>query len=350
MTDYLSDSRFLKACRRQPTDTTPVWFMRQAGRYMPEYRAVRAKYSMLEMIRTPELACEVTLQPIKAFNLDAAIVFADILPLLIGMGLTLDFVQGEGPSIANPISSPAEIEALRTPPTEENVPFTLEAIRLTRSELASQISLIGFSGAPFTLASYAIEGGGSKNYVKTKTLMFSEPTAWHSLMQKLAEVVASYLEAQVRAGAQAVQLFDSWVGALAPEDFREYVLPYLQQIARRVRATGAPLIYFGTELGAMLPTLAQVEADVIGLDWRTELDVAWQQLGGSLAVQGNLDPVALFGPWPEVRRRSENILRKANRRPGHIFNLGHGILPETPVDNVRRLVDYVHEFSTKESS
>lgn len=341
--------RFLRACRRETVDATPIWLMRQAGRYMPEYRAIRAKYSMLDTIRTPELACEITLQPVNAFDVDAAIIFADILPVLIGMGLALDFVKGEGPQIGNPIRTAADVDALRTPPAAENLPYTLDAIRLVRRELDGRVPLIGFAGAPFTLASYAIEGGGSKNHVKVKSFMLSEPDAWARLMDKLATVVADYLAAQVEAGAQAVQVFDSWAGVLAPGDYRALVLPYTQRVIAQVRATGVPVIYFGTDLNGLLETLPETGADVIGVDWRVELDAAWARLGDGAAVQGNLDPVALFAPWPEVERRAADVLERAGNRAGHIFNLGHGILPETPVDTVRRLVDFVHEQSAREA-
>jgi uroporphyrinogen decarboxylase len=337
----MTNTRFLDACRRQPADTTPIWLMRQAGRYMPEYRAVREKYSMLDVIRTPELACEITLQPVKAFDLDAAIIFADILPILIGMGLKLDFVKGEGPVIENPIRSEEDVERLVTPTAEDNVPYTLEAIRLVRHELT--IPLIGFAGAPFTLASYAIEGGGSKNHIDVKSFMFAQPDAWHCLMDKLATVVGSYLVAQAEAGAQALQVFDSWAGALSPADYREYVLPYSRRVVEQAQSTGVPVIYFGTDLNGMLPLIREIGSDVVGVDWRIEIDQAWVQLGADVVVQGNLDPVVLFAPWPEVQRRADDILRRVNKRPGHIFNLGHGILPQTPVDTVRRLVDYVHE-------
>jgi uroporphyrinogen decarboxylase len=343
MTD--PNNRFLRACRRQPVDVTPIWLMRQAGRYMPEYRAIREQHSMLDVIRTPELACAITLQPVNAFDLDAAIIFADILTILIGMGLDLEFASGEGPVIRNPITSPADVDTLRTPPAEENLPYTLDAIRLVRRELGGRIPLIGFSGAPYTLASYAIEGGGSKNHVRVKSFMMAEPEAWHRLMDKLAQVVGDYLAAQVAAGAQAVQVFDSWAGTLAPGDYRDYVLPYTQRVVERAKSTGVPVIFFGTDLNGMLPLLPATGADVIGVDWRIAIDDAWAQLGDGVAVQGNLDPVALFAPWPEVQRRAEDILARVGGRPGHIFNLGHGILPETPVDHVRRLVDYVHERS-----
>jgi uroporphyrinogen decarboxylase len=341
----MTDFRFLQACRRQPVDVTPVWFMRQAGRYMPEYRAVRVNQSMLDTIRTPELACEITLQPVRAFDLDAAIIFADILPILIGMGLDLDFVKGEGPVIGNPITSAGDVDRLRTPPTEENLPYTLDAIRLVRRELDDKIPLIGFSGAPYTLASYALEGGGSKNHIKAKSFMLAEPEAWHRLMEKLAVVVGDYLAVQAAAGAQALQVFDSWAGVLSPHDYRENVLPYTRRVIARAQESGVPVIYFGTDLNGLLGVLAETGADVIGVDWRIEIDDAWEQIGEHVAVQGNLDPVTLFAPWEQVQCRVDNILARTAGRPGHIFNLGHGILPETPVENVRRLAEYVHERS-----
>lgn len=318
----VENSRFLRACLRQPVDATPIWLMRQAGRYMVEYRTLREKYSILEIIKTPELACEVTLQPINAFNLDAAIIFADILPPLEGMGLELDFIKGEGPTIYNPIRTADDIERLRVLPPEETLAFTLEAIRLVRRELdARGIPLIGFSGAPFTLASYAIEGGSSRSRIEVKNMMMSQPELWHKLMTKLSEVAGHYLLAQAQAGAHALQLFDSWVGALSPYDYELYVLPL-------IRAAGG---------------------DVIGIDWRIDLAQAWQILGDEVSVQSNLDPVALFADWEALQARARHILDSVNGKPGHIFNLGHGILPETPVDNVRRLVDFVHEYSQKQN-
>lgn len=342
--------RFLAAANRQPVDATPVWLMRQAGRYMVEYRTLRERYSILELIKTPELACEVTMQPIQAFDLDAAIIFADILPPLEGMGLSLEFVRGEGPLIHNPLRTPADIDALHVPPPQEALPFTLEAIRLVRGELASrQIPLIGFSGAPFTLASYAIEGGGSKNHVRVKSLMMSEPEAWHRLMDKLSQVVGEYLLAQAQAGAQALQLFDSWVGQLSPADYREYVLPHSRRALEIASAARVPIIHFGTDTAGILPLIRAAGGDVIGVDWRIDLAGGWRLLGPDVAVQGNLDPVALFAPWPELRRRAQAVLDSAAETGwhGHIFNLGHGILPQTPVDNVRRLVDFVHEYTQK---
>ena len=338
-------SRFLRACQRQAVDATPIWLMRQAGRYMPEYRALREKYTILDIIKTPELACEVTMQPVNAFDLDAAIIFADILPPLQGMGLDLEFVRGEGPVLHNPVRSPADVDRLRVLPAEESLWFTLEAIKLARGEL--DIPLIGFSGAPYTLAAYAVEGGSSRNYIHVKRMMMAEPEAWHRLMSKLSTVVGDYLLAQARAGAQVLQVFDSWVGSLSPEDYRQKVMPYTQRAIETARQAGVPVIHFGTDTNGMLPLIGEAGGDVVGVDWRIDLDVAWDILGDGVAIQGNLDPVALFAPWPELKQRAQRVLDLAAGRPGHIFNLGHGILPETPVENVRRLVDFVHEYSAR---
>ncbi|MBK8050081.1 MAG: uroporphyrinogen decarboxylase [Anaerolineales bacterium] len=345
--------RFLAACRRQPVDYTPVWLMRQAGRYMSEYRALREHYTILEIIKSPELACLVTLQPIQAFDLDAAIIFADILPPLQGMGLSLEFVKGEGPVIHDPLRTPASIEALQVRPPEETLSFTLDAIRLTRQALDPlDIPLIGFSGAPFTLAAYAVEGGGSRNHVLVKSLMMSDPASWALLMEKLSEVVGHYLLAQARAGAQVLQLFDSWVGQLSPEDYRRYVLPHSRRALEIAGEAGVPIIHFGTDTGTMLPLLRAAGGDVIGVDWRIPLDTAWAQLGPDVAIQGNLDPVSLFAPWPALQERTQFVLDEAQRagRHGHIFNVGHGILPHTPVDNVRRLVDFVHSYTAAQKA
>lgn len=338
--------RFLRACRREAVDATPVWLMRQAGRYMAEYRTLRERYSILELIKNPDLAAEVTLQPIKAFNLDAAIIFADILPPLEGMGLSLEFVKGDGPVIGNPLRSAADVAALMVRPPEETLGFTLEAIRLVRAELGGRVPLIGFSGAPFTLASYAIEGGSSRNYVAAKRMMYGQPQVWHQLMSKLAEVVGDYLRAQAAAGAQALQLFDSWVGALSPADYRAYVLPYSKK-AIEIAQSGSdiPLIHFGTGTSGMLPLIKAAGGDVIGVDWRIDLAAAWQQVGDDVAVQGNLDPVVLFAPIPEIKKQAAHILDGVKGKPGHIFNLGHGILQYTPVEHVAALIDFVHEYS-----
>jgi uroporphyrinogen decarboxylase len=298
------------------------------------------------MIKTPELACEVTMQPIQAFDLDAAIIFADILPPLEGMGLSLEFVKGEGPVIHNPVKTAADVEMLRVPAPEEALGFTLDAIRLVRGELDGRgIPLIGFSGAPFTLASYAIEGGSSKTKVGVKRMMMSDPGTWHALMTKLSDVAGHYLLAQARAGAHALQLFDSWVGELSPYDYEHHVLPYSRRAIEIAGRAGVPVIHFGTGTSAMLPLIQAAGGDVIGVDWRIDIARACDQLGHDVAVQGNLDPVALFADWNDLAARAGQILDRVAGRPGHIFNLGHGILPGTPVDNVRRLVDFVHEHS-----
>lgn len=348
MTPREPTSRFLRACRRLPVDRTPIWLMRQAGRYMAEYREIRARHSMLEVITTPALAAEVTMQPIEAFDLDAAIIFADILPPLITMGLTLDFVKGEGPVIENALTSTRDIDLLATPPAEATIlANTLEAIRLVVAELAPRnIPLIGFAGAPFTLASYAVEGGGSKSFARTKALMYGEPAAWRRLMDKLVTVQADYLLAQARAGASALQLFDSWAGlALGKEDYEQYVQPYNARLFQKLESTGVPVINFSTGTTTYLPSVAAAGGDVVGVDWRMPLDWAWEQIGHDRAIQGNLDPVALLASWRELEFRANRVLEQAGGRPGHIFNLGHGILPNTPVENVRRLVDFVHERS-----
>ena len=340
-----SNDRFLRACRREPVDCTPVWFMRQAGRFMPEYREIRAKHSLLEICSEPALAAEVALLPMRTFGVDAAILFADILLLLVPMGIHLEYAAGDGPVIHNPVRTAAEVTALRPIEPRDSLGHVLEAVRLVRRELAGRAPLISFSGAPFTLASYLVEGGASRDYLKTKQLMYADPEAWHKLLGKLARAAADYLVAQVEAGAQAVQLFDSWVGCLSPDDYREYVLPHSRFVLRQVGATGVPVIHFGTGTAALLPLMKEAGGDVIGLDWRTPLDWGWRQVGPGVGVQGNLDPAALFAPRPELERRLRRILEQAAGRPGHIFNLGHGILPGTPVENVKAVVEMVHEFS-----
>lgn len=318
--------------------------MRQAGRYMAEYRALREQFSMMDALRTPELAAEITLQPLNAFNLDAAIIFSDILPPLIGMGLDLDFVKGHGPRLSNPIRSTYAIDVLATPPAAETMAGTLAAIRLVKPDLEARgLPLIGFAGAPFTLASYAIEGGGSKTYARTKTMMYAEPAAWKRLMNKLVTVVADVLAEQARAGVDALQVFDSWAGAVGRLDYMRYVQPYNRVLFERLEKTGLPVINFSTGSGAYLDAVADAGGDVVGVDWRVPLDEAWEKIGTARPIMGNLDPVTLFAPWRELRHHVDEVLRRAAGRPGHIFNLGHGILPETPVETVRRLVDYVHE-------
>lgn len=340
------NDRFLKACRREAVDCTPVWFMRQAGRYMQEYQAIRAKHSILEVCKTPELAAQVTLQPIERFPLDAAIIFADILLPLEPMGISLDFVESEGPVIRNPVRDRASVDRLRVIDGDE-LGYVGEAIQQARRALAGRVPLIGFAGAPFTLASYAIEGGGSRQYIETKQFMYREPEAWHRLMDKLARVVTGYLRRQIRAGAQAVQLFDSWVGCLSPGDYAEYVLPHVQLVFDGLKREQIPLIHFGTGTAALLKLMRDAGGDVIGVDWRVSLDAAWDVVGHDVALQGNLDPVVLFAPLHEIERRVEDILRRAAGRPGHIFNLGHGILPNTPVENVAATVELVHKLSQR---
>lgn len=340
----LDNSRFIRACRRQHTDATPVWFMRQAGRYMPEYRAIREKVSMLDAIRTPAIAHEITMQPINAFNLDAAILFADILLPLIPMGLGLDFIKDEGPRIENPIRAMADIQRLQTPSSAETMPYLTETIQGLTAELTpGGIPLIGFAGAPFTLASYAIEGGGSKNYENTKRLMWNTPDVWRAFMDKMVFVLTDYLTIQVQAGASAVQIFDSWAGVLSPRDYATYAAPYTRTLINNIRPLGVPVIYFSTGTSTLLDQIAALKADVVSVDWRIPLDQAWHTLGDQTAIQGNLDPVLLFAEWPVIQREIDHILSLTNGRLGHIFNLGHGILPGTPVESVRRAIDYVHE-------
>ena len=337
------NDRFLRACRREPVDVTPVWFMRQAGRYMPEYRAVRERYSLLEICYQPELASEVTLQPVCALGVDSAILFADILLPVISLGLGLEFAKGEGPVIGKPVRSMADVEAMRPVHAESDLGYVMEAIRILRGEL-NGIPLIGFCGAPFTVASYIIEGSSSRDFLKTKMMMYTAPEIWHALMEKLTDVLMEYLVAQIRAGAQAVQVFDSWVGALNPQDYENFVLPYSRRVLAAAQTQNVPVIHFGTNTSTLLPFMKRAGGDVIGLDWRIPLDDGWAMLGDDVAVQGNLDPAVLFAPLPEIKTRVHDILRRAEGRPGHIFNLGHGILQHTPVENVKAVVDMVHEY------
>jgi uroporphyrinogen decarboxylase len=326
-----------------------VWLLRQAGRYQPEYRAVREKHSLLEVIRTPELAAQVTLMPIDSFGFDAAIVFSDILPPLVGMGLELDFVKGDGPRIGNPISSSRDVDLLGTPPAEETMVGTLGAIALVRRELESRdVPVIGFAGAPFTLASYAVEGGSSKDFSRTKAFMLSEPAAWKRLLGKLVTVQADYLLAQARAGAHALQVFDSWAGrALGREDYLRYVAPHNRELFARVAAAGVPVVNFSLGVSSYLDEAAAGGGDVVGLDWTLPLDEAWERVGFDRPVQGNLDPASLLAPWRELEHRIDDVLDRARGRPGHIFNVGHGLVPQTPIENVRRLVEHVRERTSK---
>jgi uroporphyrinogen decarboxylase len=341
-------SLVLRAYRGLPTTRTPVWLLRQAGRYLPEYRELRARHSMLELIRTPELAAEITLLPVETLGVDAAIVFSDILPPLTGMGLALDFA-GDGPRIANPVSRPRDVDLLAAPPAEEIMGATLEAIAIVRPELASRnVALVGFAGAPFTLASYAIEGGTSRDFAKTKAFMFSEPAAWKRLLGKLVTVQADYLLEQARAGAQALQVFDSWAGrALSREDYVRYVAPANRELYEAVGKAGVPVVNFSLGVSGYLADAAACGGDVVGLDWHLPLGDAWETVGFDRPVQGNLDPIALLAPWRELEARIDAVLEQAGGRPGHVFNVGHGLVPQTPVDNVRRLVEHVRERSSR---
>src|SRR6266478_7197484 len=338
------NSRFIRACKAQPVDRTPVWFMRQAGRYMAEYRAVRKQHSLIEICKKPELAAEVTITAAEALGVDAAIIFADLLLPLEVMGMPFRFESGEGPVIEHPLRTIKDIEKLQTNRADE-LGYVSESVRRVVKHFGEKLPVIGFCGAPFTLASYMIEGGGSRNYLFTKKMMYTAPAVWNELMKKLVAVTGEYSAEQVRAGADAIQIFDSWVGCLSVEDYRRYVLPHATDLVKRLQKTGAPIIYFGTDSATLLSSMQETGAEVISLDWRIPLDTGWQSLGFKGAVQGNLDPVLLFADWKELKSRAQDILRRAGGRPGHIFNLGHGILPETPVENVKALAKFVQEHS-----
>jgi uroporphyrinogen decarboxylase len=342
----LEESPFVKACRREPAAVTPVWLMRQAGRYMPEYRAVRAKVPFLELCKNPALATEVTVTAAERLGVDAAILFADILLVLEPLGFALEFAKGEGPVIHNPVRKAADVDRLRRLEGPEPLGFVMDAVRSIRSALRPATPLIGFAGAPFTLACYAIEGGGSRHYEQAKGFCYRDPGAWNALMEILVDATALYLNAQAAAGAQALQVFDSWVGNLSPADYRQFVQPHMRQLFTQLDPN-VPVIHFGTDTGSLLELQCDAGGQVIGLDWRVELDHAWDRLGPGVAVQGNLDPVVLFAPIPEIERQAKRILAEAAGRPGHIFNLGHGILPHTPVDHVIALVDMVHAHSAR---
>jgi uroporphyrinogen decarboxylase len=340
------NSRFVRACRSQPVEATPIWLMRQAGRYMAEYRAVRKQHSILEICKTPALAAEVTITAAEKLGVDAAIIFADLLLPLEVMDMPFRFAAGEGPVIERPVRTAKDVDALRTDRAAD-LGYVAESVRRVAKHFGDKLPVIGFCGAPFTLASYMIEGGGSRNYVHTKKMMYNQPAAWQVLMRKLVDVLAAYAAEQVAAGADALQVFDSWVGCLSVEDYRRYVLPFATELVRRLQATNVPIIYFGTDTATLLPSMKETGAEVIGVDWRFPLDQAWQSLDFRGAVQGNLDPVLLFADQKELLAQAERILRQAGGRPGHIFNLGHGILPETPVENVLALVDFVRNWNTR---
>jgi uroporphyrinogen decarboxylase len=344
--DALHNSPFMRACRRESTEFTPVWLMRQAGRYMPEYRRIRQQQSFLELCRNPQLCSEIMCKAVEQLGVDAAIVFSDLLPILEPMGMDLEFAQGEGPLIHNPVRKSADIERVFELESADALHFVMAAVRQTRADLPANIPLIGFAGAPFTLGSYAIEGGASRDFLHTKTLMYRDRGAWDTLMSRLARAVIVYLNAQIMAGAQAVQLFDSWAGTLGPDDYRQYVLPFMQQVVAGI-TPGVPIISFVTGNPQLIPLQAESGATVIGVDWRVRLDDAWRMIGTERAIQGNLDPMSLLADVAELRRRAENVLQQAAGQPGHIFNLGHGVLPQTPPDHARALVDIVHESSSR---
>ncbi len=340
----MPEPRFLAACRRQPVDRTPVWFMRQAGRYMPEYRAARAQQSILEICHRPKLVAQISLQPVERLGVDAAIVFADILLPFEPLGLGLSYAAGEGPKIWRPIRRPADVDKLEAVDPAQHLAYAIEGVRQTKAALGVRfptVPLIGFAGGPFTLASYAIEGGTSRTFTATKQFMYEQPKAWHTLMEKLSTLVGRFLALQAHAGADALQLFDSWAGCLSVDDYREFVLPHTRRALELASASGVPIIHFGTETATLLEAMTEAGGDVIGVDWRIPLDEGWARIG-ERAIQGNLDPAVLLGPKPEIERRVREVLRRAGRRVGHIFNLGHGILPGTPVENVKTVVDLVH--------
>lgn len=336
----------MRACRRETVPHTPIWLMRQAGRYLPEYRKVRDRVPFLELCKTPELAAEVTVTAAERLGVDAAIIFADILLIVEPMGIKIEFTSGDGPLIHQPVRIGADVGRLREVEDVSQLGFVLEAIRMTRAALPADMPLIGFAGAPFTLASYLVEGVGSKNYIHTKRLMYGDAGAWHTMMSLISRALVKYLNAQIEAGAQAVQLFDSWVGCLSPDDYREFVLPHTRSVIQNL-APGVPRIHFGTGTAALLELMREAGGDVIGIDWRVRLDQAWQRIGYDTGIMGNMDPVALFADPDHVRAEARRILNYADNRAGHIFNLGHGILPDTPVENVLALISAVHELSQR---
>jgi uroporphyrinogen decarboxylase len=340
-------ARFLDACHHRQPDATPVWFMRQAGRCIAEYRELRKRYDILTMAKTPELCTQVTLMPVQRFGVDAAVLYADIMLPMEGMGISLEIQPDIGPVIHTPVRSMRDVEALRILEPEESTPYVLEALRQVARELAGKQAVIGFSGAPFTLACYLIEGRPSRDYALAKSLMYGQPQTWHALMEKLTRVVSRYLVAQIAAGADAVQLFDSWVGALSPSTYREYVQPYSRRIFEAIKSAGAPSIHFGTGAASLLELMTEAGGDVMSVDWRVDLDEAWRRIGYERGIQGNLDPTLLLTPWESIEAGMRDVLGRANNRPGHIFNLGHGVLAPTDPDMLRRLVDAVHDATAR---
>jgi uroporphyrinogen decarboxylase len=339
--------RFMNACRKQPVDCTPVWLMRQAGRYLKEYQEIRKNVSFMDLCKNPELACEVSLQPIRRFELDAAIIFSDLLVPVEAMGIELDIIEQKGPVIFDPIRSKAAVDKLPSFEPEEETAYLLEAIRLLGRELNGKVPVIGFAGAPFTLGSYMVEGSHSRNYIHIKSLMFNQPDVHDALMTKLSDIISKYLNAQIKAGAQAVQIFDTWAGCLAPQDYKRFVLPYTRRVVDGIEDKSVPVIHYLNGNPALLDMLTDVGADILSIDWRIDLDVAWRRIGSEFGVQGNLDPVILFSRPEVVEDRVKDVLVRAANAPGHIFNLGHGILPQTPVENVKLLIDTVHAHSRR---
>ncbi len=336
---------FLRACRGEKVGYTPVWLMRQAGRYLPEYQEVRSKVDFLTLCKTPELAAKVTLQPVDILGVDAAILFSDILICVEAMGMRLEFSEKKGPLLEEPVRSKAGVDRLIIPDTEDSMPFVLDTIKILRRELEQKVPLIGFSGAPFTLATYVIEGGSSKNFLNTKKMMYQNPGLFGGLMEKITSTVIEYLSAQIKAGAQAVQLFDSWAGVLAPNDYENIVFPYVKTAIKSLKKFGVPIIYFVNDCSGILHVAKKCGADVMGIDWRVDMEKAVKTVGKKMVVQGNLDPLVLFGPKETIEDRVQDILNKAYPARGHIFNLGHGILPETPVENAIAMVEAVHRLS-----
>jgi len=336
----------VRACRLEPVERTPVWFMRQAGRSLPEYRELRKQFNLFEVCRRPELCAEVTLQPVAAHGVDAAVMFADIMLPVLGMGVDVELVESVGPVISEPVQSAEDVERLVIPDPSESVPFILEAVRIVRSEIDPERAVVGFCGGPFTVAGYLVEGKPSRDFVRVKTLMYREPGVWHALMEKLTETSVRYVRAQVEAGADVIQVFDSWVGALSPADYEEFAAPYS---ARILAAVDVPTIHFGTGTATLLPLMAEAGGDVIGLDWRIPLDEGWGLVGDGRGVQGNLDPALLLGPWERIEAGAADVLARAGGRPGHVFNLGHGVLPDTDPAVLGRLVELVHRRSAKEA-
>jgi uroporphyrinogen decarboxylase len=344
----LEGNRFVRACLRRPVDRTPVWFLRQAGRYMQEYRDVRKHHTLVEICKQPDLAAEVTITAAEKLGVDAAIIFADLLLPLEPMGLDFEFQAGEGPVVHHPVRTAEDVRALRIDRADQ-LSYVAEAISKVASHFRDRLGIIGFCGAPYTLASYMIEGGGSRNYIETKRLMYRDPLSWRLLLDKIVSVLTEYCRQQVQAGADVIQIFDSWVGSLSLSDYRDYAFEASKRLVRAVQAMGVPVIYFGVETAGLLGDMAETGADVIGLDWHQPLDEGWRAVGHTRAVQGNLDPITLFAPVEILEQRVKEILRSANGRPGHIFNLGHGIVPTTPVENVQAVVKMVHDFRLENS-